>query len=289
MSDWYQIESKSLIVQITTKGAEMKRLFSRDWHRELLWLGDNKVWNRSAPILFPIVGKLKDDEYELHGKKYKLAQHGFARDMEFKCVESTAKEVEFLLVASQESFAHYPFCFEVRVRYSVEDSKVKVFYFVKNDDRQDMFFSIWAHPAFDTKDINHYEIRFEKEESEFFRVEQGLVNWKRPQVLSGTSLPINAELFKNDALIFKKLKSRHVDLVDTKKHEMIRITSNSDFFGIWGKDKVPFVCLEPWFGVSDDLETDKKLSTKNGIINLPAGEIFGFSYTIEMKYIGNQT
>ncbi len=287
MSDWYQIESQSLIVQITTKGAEMKRLFSRDWRRELLWLGDAKTWNRSAPVLFPIVGKLKDDEYEFQGKKYLMPQHGFARDLEFKCTETSLKEVEFLAVATQETFKQYPFCFELRIRYTVEESKVRVFYFVKNDDRQDMFFSIGAHPAFDTKNINHYEIHFAQEESEYFKLHQGLVNWKRPFVFSSNKLKLEESLFKDDALIFKKLKSRYVDLIDTKKHELIRVSSNTDFFGIWGKDKVPFVCLEPWFGVSDGSDSDKKLETKNGIIKLPAGETFGFSYTIEMKYIGN--
>ncbi len=289
MSDWYQIESQSLIIQITTKGAEMKRLFSRDWHRELLWLGDNKTWNRSAPVLFPIVGKLKDDEYELHGKNYHLSQHGFARDLEFKCTETTLKEVEFTAVATQETFLMYPYLFELTVRYTVEDSKVKIFYFVKNTDRQDIHFSIGAHPAFETKNINHYEIRFDREESEYFKLHQGLVNWKRPFVFSSDRMPLSEELFKEDALIFKKLRSHHVDLVDIKKHEMIRISSNTDYFGIWGKDKVPFVCLEPWFGVSDGTDSDKKFASKPGMITLPAGEIFGFSYTIEMKYIGNKT
>jgi galactose mutarotase-like enzyme len=95
MSDWYQIESHSLILQLNTKGAEMKRLFSKDWHRELLWLGDRENWNRTAPILFPIVGKLKDDEFDLHGKTYKLSQHGFARDFEFTCTECSAIEKVF--------------------------------------------------------------------------------------------------------------------------------------------------------------------------------------------------
>ena len=104
MSEWYQIESNSLIIQITSKGAEMKRLFSREWHRELLWLGDEKVWNRSAPVLFPIVGKLLDDEYILKDKTFKMTQHGFARDFEFKCTECGTSEAEFLLVATQETF-----------------------------------------------------------------------------------------------------------------------------------------------------------------------------------------
>lgn len=284
MSDWYQIESNSLIVQVTSLGAEMKRLFSREWHRELLWLGDEKRWKRSAPILFPIVGKLKDDEYQLHGKTFKQSQHGFARDFEFKCTECGTSEAEFLLVATQETFNMYPFCFELRVRYKVDGNKVIISYFVKNDDRQDILFSIGAHPGFETKDIANYEIRFEKEEKEYFRSKAGLVNWGKAFELKSQKIQVQADIFKDDALIFKKLKSKYVDLVDNKRNEVIRIHSNTPFFGLWAKgDDVPFVCLEPWYGVGDSFDHDKNFENKNGIITLPAGEVFGFSYTIEMK------
>lgn len=282
MSDWYQIENNSLIVQVTSLGAEMKRLFSKEWHRELLWLGDEKNWKRSAPVLFPIVGKLKDDEYHLQGKTFKMAQHGFARDCEFKCTECGASEVEFLLVATQETFNQYPFCFELRVRYKLEDSKLTISYFVKNDDRQDIYFSIGAHPAFETNPIGNYVVNFEKEEQDYFRLANGLVNWGRPYHLNSNQLSLDRKIFLDDALIFKKLKSRYVDLIDKKRNEIIRVKSHTPFFGIWGKGDVPFVCLEPWHGVSDGQESDKNFEGKNGLITLPAGEIFGFSYSIEM-------
>lgn len=283
MSDWYQIESNSLIVQVTSKGAEMKRLFSKDWHRELLWLGDEKTWNRSAPILFPIVGKLKDNEYQLKGRNYKMSQHGFARDFEFKCTECGTQEVEFLLEATQDSFAHWPFCFELRVRYKIVESKLTISYFVKNVDRQDIYFSIGAHPGFDTKELSNYEIRFEVPEKEYFRSKDGLIDWSQATELKAQSLMLDKNLFKEDAMIFKKLKSKYVDLVDTKRHEVIRVHSHCPFYGIWGKGDVPFVCLEPWHGVADSLEHGKDFEMKDGMVTLPEGELFGFSYTIEMR------
>jgi len=112
MSDWYQIENHLLTVQLVSKGAEVKRLFNKIWNRELMWLGDEKIWNRSSPILFPIVGKLIDDEYIYEGKTYKIAQHGFARDMDFACTRSDVDEIEFTLNATKETFKMYPFLFE---------------------------------------------------------------------------------------------------------------------------------------------------------------------------------
>ena len=285
MSEWYQIESNALIVQVTSKGAEMKRLFSKEWHRELLWLGDEKHWNRSAPVLFPIVGRLKDDEYNLKGKNYKMPQHGFARDFEFKCTECGTSEVEFLLEATQESFNLWPFCFELRVRYKIEESKLIVSYFVKNVDRQDIYFSIGAHPGFETRDLSNYEIKFEIPEKEYFKLKNGLVDWKSAHEMKEQRLAVIPVLFKEDALIFKKLKSKYVDLIDTKRREVIRVQANTPYWGIWGKGDVPFVCIEPWFGVGDALEHDKNFENKQGIVTLPEGELFGFSYSVEMKML----
>ena len=281
MSDWYQIENNSYIVQVTTAGAEIKRLFSRNWNRELLWLGDEKVWKRSAPVLFPVVGALKNNQYEFAGKTYAMNQHGFARDFNFQCVECGSTAIEFKLEASKETFAIYPFCFDLRIVYKLEGDKLQTSYFVKNTDRQKIYFSIGAHPAFETRNPKDYEIRFQKEEKEYFRLNNGLIDWTKPLGVKSQTLKISSELFKDDALIFKRLKSSYVDLVDTQRLQVIRLASHTPFFGIWGKEKVPFVCLEPWHGVADDHSHNGKLENKKGIITLLEGEDFGFSYTIE--------
>jgi galactose mutarotase-like enzyme len=212
-----------------------------------------------------------------------MTQHGFARDMEFKNVECGVSEAEFVMSASQETFRHFPFCFELRVRYKVEENKVTISYFVKNDDRQDMYFSIGAHPGFETKNLSNYEIQFETNEKEYYSLKNGLIDWENPKPFGSQSIKPDEALFKNDALIFNKIKSRYIDLVDTKRLETIRLRANCPYWGIWGKENVPFICLEPWFGVGDSTSHDKNFETKNGIITLPMGEIFGFSYSIEVK------
>jgi galactose mutarotase-like enzyme len=287
MSDWYQIENSYFTVQVTSTGAEIKRLFAKPWHRELLWNpydeASKKIWNRSSPILFPIVGKLKDDSYNLKEKVYQMSQHGFARDRNFKCLECSSTEMEFLLEADQETFKLYPFCFELRVKYVLEDKKINIMYSVKNVDRQDIYFSIGAHPAFDTAKIENYEIHFEKQEKGFYQLSNGLVNWKQLKNLDSDTLVPDRELFSKDALVFKNVKSKYIDLVDHKRHEVIRVNgTNTPYLGIWAKDSVPFICIEPWFGVSDDADHDKNLETKKGIQTLAMGKTFNFSFSIEL-------
>lgn len=288
MSDWYQIENSYFTLQVNSSGAEMRRLFAKAWHRELLWAPQNesaqKVWKRSAPVLFPIVGKLKDDTYILKDKSYQMPQHGFARDKNFKCLACSSIDIEFLLEADQETFEQYPFCFELRVKYELVGKNLIITYNVKNVDRQEIYFSIGAHPAFETTITENYEIQFEKQEKEYFQIKNGLVDWSLARKLETNKLSVTPQLFDNDALIFRNLKSSYIDLVDNKRHETLRVHgTNTPFLGIWGKDTIPFVCIEPWYGVSDDAKHGQDLELKNGIQVLKEGKDFTFSYSIELR------
>ncbi len=287
MSEWYQLENAKFNIQVTSTGAEIKRFFSKTLYKELLWLPvDDRAkgtWHRSAPVLFPIAGKLKNDQFHFQGKNYQLPQHGFARDMEFKCVESSNHEIQFMLETTQETFDHFPFCFELYVTYLLDDNKVKTTYSVKNVDRQDIYFSIGAHPGFATNDLSDCEIRFEKAEKGFYQLKDKLVDWNQLHPLSSNILRPTKELFAHDALIFKDLKSSYVDLVRVHHNEIIRVhRGHSPYFVLWGKAEVPFICLEPWWGISDDVFHDGNLESKKGIVKLAMGASQNFSYTIEL-------
>jgi galactose mutarotase-like enzyme len=282
MSEWCQIDNGFLTVQVTSKGAEMKRFFHRAWNKELLWDGENKIWERSAPILFPIVGKLKEDQYIFQDKKYNLSQHGFARDMEFECTKAEIHECEFVLSANQATFAQYPFLFELKVGYVLQGHKLIINYSVKNCDRQNIYFSLGAHPGFETANINNFAVEFEKEEESYFLTKDGLLDTANPINFHAKELPLNAECFANGALVFKNIKSEYIDLIDKGPNHIIRLSGvNVPFLGIWGKEHVPFVCLEPWFGVADLINHDQQIEKKVGIIRLEEKEIFTFTYSIE--------
>lgn len=282
MSEWCQIENHLLTVQLTSKGAEMKRFFQHAWNRELLWLGDKKSWERSAPILFPIVGRLKNDEYNFKDKKYSLTQHGFARDMEFSCTRADAQECEFILSANRKTFDLYPFLFELKVHYSLEGAKLNIAYTVKNCDRQNIYFSLGAHPGFETPNIDEFEIHFEKEEEGYYLTKDGLLDLSQHILLKNRSLSLDKDLFAKGALVFKHPKSKHIDLVKKDLNQVIRLSAtHMPYLGIWGKGEVPFVCLEPWHGVADLIDHDQNLETKEGIITLKENEEFSFRYSIE--------
>lgn len=282
MSDWYQLENHVLTIQVRTKGAELKRLFNKVWNRELLWNGDEKIWNRSSPILFPIIGKLKDDEYFLNNQLYSMSQHGFARDSEFKCSKCEHDYLEFTLVANEESLKKYPFMFELTVTYKLIGNELKISNIVKNKDKKVMLFNIGGHPAFRSSPFNNYFLQFEKKESQYFQTQNGIIDLNKPIPFSTKTLLIQADTFKKDALVFQNIRSSYVDFIDRRKKEMIRIKDfECDFFSIWSKDDISFVCLEPWSGVCDEVRHDKNFENKLGIQKLNPGEIYDFYYSIE--------
>ena len=149
-----EIESKS-------KGAELTSIKLDG--KEMLHQGE--YWNRHAPILFPIVGRLKNDETIINDRTFKMAQHGFARDMEFKELEKTEKEQKYVLESNKETLKKFPFEFSLYVTHLIEDNTLITKYKVVNKDKKQIIFGIGGHPAFICDySSGRYKIEFEKQE-----------------------------------------------------------------------------------------------------------------------------
>ena len=144
----FELQNTLLSVKVKSFGAELCSVISKETSIEYIWQADETVWARHAPNLFPIVGKLKDGEYQYQSKTYRLPQHGFARDNEFICVEHTDDYLLFELTASDKTLVNYPFHFCFQVGYKLIDNKVVTSYSVFNPDSCDLYFSVGAHPAF---------------------------------------------------------------------------------------------------------------------------------------------
>ena len=93
------LENEALKVTINSFGAELASIRGKETDTEYLWNADAKFWKRSAPVLFPFVGSLKNKEYHYEGKAYPMGQHGFARDMEFAVDVQMATEAWFSLLS----------------------------------------------------------------------------------------------------------------------------------------------------------------------------------------------
>lgn len=278
------ITNGCLTAKFNEIGAELKSLVFNE--TEYIWPGDPNVWKYSAPIMFPVCGGLVDDEYLLDGKKYSMQKHGFTRDILFAVERAEADHVTFLLRANEETRKQYPFEFEFRVSYRLEGKSLKVCYDVKNLSDDTMYFSFGGHEGYYCPEgIEEYDVILpEPENWDSTRLEGAYITDKIWRVAENTdTLPLKYEYFKVDTLIFLNMKAKSVILRNRNTGRALQVSfAGNDYFQIWTKQGAPYICLEPWCGVADRVDTDKNIKTKFGIMQLPATKSLSREHTIEI-------
>lgn len=278
------IKNSDLTAVIKHFGAELCSLKDNS-NAEYIWGGNPEFWGKHSPILFPIVGTLKNNSYQYNDTGYQLSRHGFAREMNFELIDKQENSATFSLTSTDETLQRYPFDFELFLIYTLENTSLKIEYKVINKGKSKMPFSIGAHPAFDLpNNFENYSLEFEKEEPlEFYLLEDGLISNTTDQIqLDKKQLQLNYKLFENDALVFKKLQSKSITILENSKP--ILKVSYEDFpnLGIWTPPNAPFICIEPWFGYSDTVDTFGNLFEKEGIQVLDSNETFKSRFSIEI-------
>ena len=278
------ISNSILTAQIKQTGAELCSLKNNS-NTEYIWGGNPEYWGKHSPILFPIVGTIKNNFYSYNDAQYQLSRHGFAREMNFELIDKQENSATFSLAASDETLKEYPFDFELHLIYTLENASLKIEYKVINKGKTKMPFSIGAHPAFDLAgNFENYSLEFENEDPlTFYLLENGLISNATEQLqLDNKQLHLNHTLFENDALVFKKIESKSITILENLKP--ILKVSYSDFpdLGIWTPPNAPFICIEPWFGYSDTVATFGNIFEKEGIQILDKNTTFNSAYSIEI-------
>ena len=270
--------------QINTLGAELCSLKNAN-NRESIWEGNPTYWGKHSPVLFPIVGTLKNNTYNHNNKEYQLTRHGFARDMEFELVGKTSSSASFSIQSNSATLANYPFQFELQIQYIIVHSTLEITYTVINKDTTAIPFSIGAHPAFALPgNFENYSLEFEKEEPlEYTLLDNDLVSTQTETIATHSNfVPLTYKLFEKDALIFKKLQSNSLTIYDKEKPLLKVHFENFPNLGIWTKVGAPFICIEPWFGYSDTIESNGNLFEKEGVIVLEANDTFQTKFSLEI-------
>lgn len=276
------ISNSILKASINQAGAELFSLKDKQ-SNEYIWEGNPDFWGKHSPVLFPIVGTLKNNTYKINGKEYHLPRHGFARDMEFSLIEKTENKAIFSLKSSEETLEKYPFEFELQLIYTLKESALELEYKVINCSKEKMPFSIGAHPAIALpNNFEDYAFQFEKEENlKYYLLENDLISSKTKVLETKNNLvALNYELFKNDALIFKTLESKSLTIFNNSKPYIKVDYEDFPSLGIWTKENAPFICIEPWLGYSDTEENTGDLYKKEGILTLDTNKDFSAKFSI---------
>lgn len=298
------------IISICVKehGAELSSI--RYNGREYLWQADQEFWKRHSPVLFPIVGNVWQKQFSSHGKTYPMGQHGFARDMDFTLLSKTEDQIWYCLESTEQTLEKYPYAFRLEIGYQITGKSVKVMWKVYNPSEEDMYFQIGAHPAFhwpllDTKTIESgtqamKEVLAQSRERGWFQLlpaqdsyansvigEGGCVDPAKQSVLCAKDgfLPLDTDSFNADAFVLENSQVQKVTLCGQDKTPHLSVEFDAPVVGLWsspGKN-APFVCIEPWYGRTDDMMYCSDFEHRKWIQRLEAKQCFDASYTITIE------
>lgn len=278
------LKNGEVSAKIISKGAELKSLAVNG--KELMWRADPQFWGKTSPLLFPMIGTLKDGKTLINGEEYHITKHGFARDMELVPEDISPNSAMFSLEQNETTKSMFPFDFRFTVRYTVKADGLTVTYRIRNNSENDMPFCIGAHPAFACDgDMTDYRLEFPKLETAAvpnYNLETGLheENVRRPLMNDETVLPLTHEMFYEDVCYFDKLRSRSVQLLG-KDNKGVRVDF-PDFtsLGVWQAKDAPFLCIEPWCGSADFDDCTGVFAEKRGIEILAPDTEKAFTYSI---------
>jgi len=285
------LKNKYLSVNINPMGAEVVSIIKNNY--EYLWQKNPDIWNGQAPNLFPLIGRLKDEEYEYNNELYKIKIHGFAKFSMFEVIEKNDNYVSLRITGSNDTYSMYPFDFDFIVSYELMDNIIKKQYMTINNGYKTMYYEVGGHEGYNltfenNKIMDDYYIKFSDNSVYTYTTDSVImVNKDLKKIdMIDKKLHLKPEVFKNDALILdcSRLKDRNVTLECGKKSRKVKVTFDDfDYLGIWTRPLYSnYVCIEPWSSLPDCNFIDKKLENKIGIRSLLPKKTEVLEYLIEI-------
>jgi galactose mutarotase-like enzyme len=286
----YSIQNDLFQISVKEIGAELCSIKSLKTHTEYVWQAAPEVWAAHAPNLFPVIGCLKGNGFLYKGKEYQCPKHGFVRKNEnIRLLEKTGDSLSFGLTYNDDLLKIYPFKFKFTIRFILKENRVQIVHEIINQDEELMLFSLGGHPAFtcpfnENESYTDYFLEFEHiENSRTWQVQKdGLIAKETLPALTNTNImDLHPHLFDNDALVFKDLRSRKVSLQSRKSPQVLSLEfKDFPYLGIWAKPNADYVCIEPWLGIADSVDSDRDFEHKEGLISLSPKEKFTAKYSI---------
>ncbi|MHC1692390.1 MAG: aldose 1-epimerase family protein [Sphaerochaetaceae bacterium] len=283
------LKNRKLTMDIAEMGAEPLSLRTNAEGVEYLWNGDPTYWGSHAPVMFPTIGRTKDDSVEVEGKRYPMAPHGFARKSLFTVATLSPERVMFSLSDSPETRQFYPFAFTLQIIYTlIGDGYVAEARVFNQETDKPLYFSLGWHPAFslamngEGTPMEAYRVTFSQSEhlDRMYATPAGIAGTEKDYLI-GDTMMLSSELLSRDSCIFKGVVSREAVLSCLSGPHGVKIgLGDMSTLVIWsptGK-KAPFVCVEPMWTMGDRTR-DLELSRMEDLIRLEAGASRAFTNT----------
>lgn len=288
------LENEILRVTIDPQGAELTSIIRKADGAEYVWQGDPTYWKRHAPVLFPIVGRLKGQSYTVGGQAYSITQHGFGRDLPFAVHPVSDTCAEFVLTENEHTKSMYPYDFTFTIRYTLEGASLKKEHITENRSAQPLYYEVGGHDAYNilmdgAPLASHYAAFEGVEQLSVIDVDDSVMLTRSHHTvpLQEGRLYLTRETFSHDALMLDELPVRRCTLGSTAHDRSVTMDfSDFPYFALWSpyrpEDDVPFVCLEPWSTLPDGSYLGQELEQKTGVRCVAPGaqETLAFTVTI---------
>ncbi len=289
------LSNDKITIQVANHGAELVSIQAQG--EEYLWQADPKFWARHSPVLFPIVGRVWDNQYRHEGSTYELSQHGFARDSEFQLTYEEDNAIIYSLESNEETLKKYPFPFVLQVGYRLLGNRIEVMWCVENTGDQEMHFQIGAHPAFYYRDFKvndeayaYLQMHTKKTPEYISPLKKGCVGDERHQLeLEDGWMKISKRTFNCDTYMFDNNQLNKITLADKNKKPYVSLEFKSPLVAVWSPSlsfpDVPFICIEPWYGRCDKVNYDGEFKDREWMQHLQPGKSFHGGYSIILEDI----
>lgn len=278
-------------IEIAPKGAELQSIRRVTSPTEYLWQGNPAYWERRAPVLFPIVGKVWNNTLFVNGASYELSQHGFARDMVFTKIVEEDRHLAFSFRANEESLRSWPYDFELRIDYTLLRNVITVGWSVTNLDSRTMPFQIGAHPAFQYPHFNlddpcHGYFSFNSA-SPLISTTVTPEGFARDSTIEieipyDGLLPLHNNTFDCLTIVEATGRVNRITLHDKEGRPIVTLRHNMPITALWSpfNGRAPFVCIEPWHGRCDTVGYTGEFERRSFIEHVAAGQSWKTSYDI---------
>lgn len=274
----WRLRSDELEAEVAALGAELVRLTWRGG-TELLWQGDPASWTGQSPILFPVVGRVREGIVRVGGDTFPMPQHGFALTSRFELVEADAASCRLRLRDDATTRRHYPFAFELGLHYRLDGRHLRVEAEIKNPGEVPLPASFGFHPGFAwpllpglAKADHHFTFAAD-ETLEVARLEGGLLGPERETLaLERGRLALHEGLFAKGAMVMTRLDSRSVTYGAKGSEIAIEVAfEHLPHLAFWMRPGADYVCIEPWHGYADPVGFAGQLADKPGGVLIPPG------------------
>jgi galactose mutarotase-like enzyme len=287
--DRHTIHGDGVSATVLAHGAELCSLKTAEGP-ELLWQAGPE-WKRHAPLLFPIVGRLKGDQLRHRGTSYPMTQHGFARDSRFAWEERGQASCRLVLTDNAETRARYPFAFRLAVTYAMQGKDLEVIFEITNPGEEILPASAGGHPAFNwplltgLPKVSHRLHFARKEPAPVRRLKDGLLlAAPEPSPIKGRELALTERLFDDDAIILDHPASTSVRFAADRGPALDISWDGFRELGIWSKPGgASFLCIEPWRGFASPADFDGEFADKPGLMHIKPGATERLSYRIGVR------